>query len=107
MLPKYRNGCVLFVGLSFISLLRFSALAYMEIYTLKPVKYGNTCRLELNDELFEGVRYGWINVRSVENQRHISNVRLVCHKQRKNNYMTTFPFLGPGMSFSPRSSSGS
>ena len=30
--------------------------------TKKPVKYGNTYRLELNTELYEGVRFGWIHI---------------------------------------------
>jgi hypothetical protein len=46
--------------------------------TLEPVKYGNTYRLELNDKWYEGVRYGWIHVRSFEKPWHISGVRLVC-----------------------------
>jgi len=52
--------------------------AQNRIKTLAPVKYGNSYRLELNEELFEGVRYGWIHVRSFESPWHISNVRLVC-----------------------------
>ena len=31
-----------------------------------PSRYGDTYRLELNKELYEGVRYGWIHVASVE-----------------------------------------
>lgn len=46
--------------------------------TKAPVKYGNTYRLELNDELFEGVRFGWIHVNTFEKEWHIDNVRLVC-----------------------------
>jgi len=46
--------------------------------TKKPVRYGNTYRLELNDQLYEGVRYGWIHVRSFDTVWHIKNVRLVC-----------------------------
>jgi alpha-L-rhamnosidase len=48
------------------------------IKTLEPVKYGNTYRLELNDELFEGVRFGWIHVNTFEKEWYIDNVRLVC-----------------------------
>lgn len=48
------------------------------VKTLQPVRYGNTYRLELNDELYEGVRYGWIHVKSLEAPWHIDNVRLVC-----------------------------
>ncbi|TSA33383.1 MAG: hypothetical protein D4R64_14345 [Porphyromonadaceae bacterium] len=46
--------------------------------TMEPVKHGNTYRLELNDMLYEGVRYGWIHVRSFTAPWHISNIRLVC-----------------------------
>jgi alpha-L-rhamnosidase len=52
--------------------------AQNRIKTKTPVKYGNTYRLELNDELYEGVRYGWIHVRSFTKEWHIDNVRLVC-----------------------------
>ncbi len=52
--------------------------AQNRIKTLAPIKYGNTYRLELNDELFEGVRFGWIHVNTFEKEWHIDNVRLVC-----------------------------
>jgi hypothetical protein len=34
------------------------------IKTKVPRKYGNTYRLELNSELYEGVRFGWIHIQS-------------------------------------------
>jgi len=34
------------------------------VKTLAPIKYGNTYRLELNSQLYEGVRFGWIQVMS-------------------------------------------
>jgi hypothetical protein len=43
-----------------------------------PAKYGNTYRLELNRELYEGVRFGWIHVRSFTAAWHITGLRLVC-----------------------------
>lgn len=46
--------------------------------TSRPKKYGNTYRLELNPELYEGVRFGWIHVRSFAGPWHITGVRLVC-----------------------------
>ncbi|MGF7232899.1 alpha-L-rhamnosidase C-terminal domain-containing protein [Arachidicoccus sp.] len=46
--------------------------------TLAPVKHGNTYRLELNPELYEGVRFGWIHVLSHHHTWHIKNFRLVC-----------------------------
>ncbi len=57
--------------------------------TKKPVRYGNTYRLELNDQLYEGVRYGWIHVRSFDTIWHIKNVRLVC-QIRPTNYEGSF-----------------
>jgi alpha-L-rhamnosidase len=45
---------------------------------LAPKKYGNTYRLELNPELYEGVRYGWIHVQSFVKTWHITAVRIVC-----------------------------
>ncbi len=47
-----------------------NAGAQHRIKTLEPVKHGNTYRLELNEELYEGVRYGWIHVRSFESEWH-------------------------------------
>eukprot|EP00939_MAST-03C_sp_MAST-3C-sp1_P004722 g4722.t1 len=52
--------------------------------TAVPKRYVNdengtiTYRLELNDELYEGVRYGWIHVLSISAPWHITAVRLVC-----------------------------
>lgn len=57
--------------------------------TKKPARYGNTFRLELNDQLYEGVRYGWIHVRSFDTVWHIKNVRLVC-QIRPTNYEGSF-----------------
>jgi len=45
--------------------------------TLVPVKHGNTYRLELNSVLYEGVRFGWIHVRSFTSAWHITGIRLV------------------------------
>jgi len=55
--------------------------SYPSFYPAKrmaPKKYGNTYRLELNPELYEGVRYGWIHVQSLTKTWHITGVRLVC-----------------------------
>src|SRR5476651_1698375 len=46
--------------------------------TLSPKKHGNTYRLELNSDLYEGVRFGWIHVRSFSKSWHITGVQLVC-----------------------------
>jgi hypothetical protein len=45
-----------------------NAGAQNHVKTLAPVKYGNTYRLELNKELYEGVRFGWIHVRKFDQQ---------------------------------------
>lgn len=57
--------------------------------TLTPVKYGQTYRLELNPELYEGVRFGWINVLSHKRTWHIKNLRLVC-QVKPVNYQGSF-----------------
>ena len=43
-----------------------------------PVRYGNTYRMELNSELYEGVRYGFIRVNRVESPFTITAIRAVC-----------------------------
>ena len=70
---------------------------YAENYppkTLTPKKYGNTYRLELNPELYEGVRFGWIHVRSYKGPWHIKNLRLVC-QIRPTNYNGSFSCSDP------------
>ena len=62
--------------------------------TKKPVKYGNTYRLELNTELYEGVRFGWIHIDSFEKPWHISNIRLVC-QAKPTNYTGAFSCSDP------------
>lgn len=52
--------------------------------TAKPVQYGDTYRLELNDELYEGVRFGFINVTSFDKPFTITGVRLVCQTKPVN-----------------------
>jgi len=66
-----------------------NAGAQQRIKTLKPVKYGSTYRLELNEEFYEGVRYGWIHVRSFESEWHIRDIRLVC-QVKPSNYNGSF-----------------
>ncbi|TSJ44095.1 Bacterial alpha-L-rhamnosidase [Mucilaginibacter corticis] len=57
--------------------------------TLSPKKHGNTYRLELNPDLYEGVRFGWIHMRSFSKTWHITAVRLVC-QVRPTNYKGSF-----------------
>lgn len=52
--------------------------------TAKPVKHGNTYRLELNKALYEGVRFGWIHVKAIDKPWHITDVRLVCQTKPAN-----------------------
>ncbi|MES2826940.1 MAG: alpha-L-rhamnosidase C-terminal domain-containing protein [Bacteroidota bacterium] len=52
--------------------------------TLSPKKYGNTYRLELNPELYEGVQFAWINVKSFSQTWRITDVRLVCQTKPAN-----------------------
>ena len=59
------------------------------IKTKTPVKYGRTYRLELNKELYEGVRFGWIHVRKFSKPWHITAVRLVC-QIKPSNYNGSF-----------------
>ena len=64
------------------------------VKTLAPVKYGNTYRLELNKELYEGVRFGWIHVRSFTSAWHITGIRLVC-QVKPVNYKGSFSCSDP------------
>jgi len=52
--------------------------------TTVPVKKGNTYRLELNDQLYEGVRFGWIHIRTFNRPFTIKNVRLICQVKPTN-----------------------
>jgi hypothetical protein len=54
------------------------------VKTLAPIKYGNSYRLELNSQLYEGVRFGWIHVTSFTAPWHITGVRLVCQTKPAN-----------------------
>ena len=66
------------------------------VKTLASVKYGNTYRLELNKELYEGVRFGWIHVRSFTGVWHITGIRLVCQVKPinyKGNFSCSDPML--------------
>jgi alpha-L-rhamnosidase len=62
--------------------------------TKKPVKYGDTYRLELNKELYDGVRFAWINVKSFNSQWHITGIRAVC-QVKPTNYNGSFSCSDP------------
>ncbi len=68
--------------------------AQHRIKTRVPMKYGNTYRLELNDFLYEGVRFAWIQVRKCSRTWHIKNVRLIC-QVRPVNYSGSFSCSDP------------
>jgi len=62
--------------------------------TAVPIKYGNTYRLELNSQLYEGVRFGWIQVTSYGSPWHITGLRLVC-QNKPANYNGSFSCSDP------------
>ncbi len=64
------------------------------VKTKVPVKYGQTYRLELNNSLYEGVRFGWIHVRAFDKPWHITAVRLVC-QIKPANYEGSFACSDP------------
>jgi len=57
--------------------------------TQEPEKHGDTYRLKLNDELYDGVRFAWIHVKSHPSDWHISNVRAV-NQVKPTNYKGSF-----------------
>jgi alpha-L-rhamnosidase len=62
--------------------------------TKAPVKHGNTYRLELNRELYEGVRFAWLTVNAVSAPWHITGVRSVC-QVKPTNYAGRFSCSDP------------
>lgn len=62
----------------------FNAGSQHPMKTLAPTRYGKVFRLELNRELYEGVRYAWIHVKDVRKPLRIKNVRLVCQTKPVN-----------------------
>ena len=50
-----------------------------------PERIGNTYRLKLSPEFYEGVRFGWAYIRSFSGKPwHISAVRLICQIKSTN-----------------------
>jgi alpha-L-rhamnosidase len=62
--------------------------------TRAPVKQGNTYRLQLGGEWYDGVRFGWIHVRSLDKPWRITGVRLVC-QAKPVNYQGSFSCSDP------------
>ncbi|WP_158798857.1 alpha-L-rhamnosidase C-terminal domain-containing protein [Pedobacter sp. L105] len=59
------------------------------VKTKTPLKHGYTYRLELNPELYEGVRFGWLDVKTHQHDWHMKNLRLVC-QVKPVNYQGSF-----------------
>ncbi len=64
------------------------------VKTATPVRYGGTYRLELNAELYEGVRFGWVHVRAFDKPWRITAVRVVC-QAKPVNYNGSFDCSDP------------
>jgi hypothetical protein len=62
--------------------------------TREPKRYGNTYRLELNDELYEGVRFAWIHVQQCGQPWHITGIRAIC-QVKPTNYEGSFSCSDP------------
>ena len=56
----------------------FNSGSQNPVKTAKPVRYGKTWRLELNKELYEGVRFAWIHLRNIRKPVTINSARLIC-----------------------------
>jgi len=56
----------------------FNAGAEHPVKTATPAKYGHSYRLELNKELYEGVRFAWIHIKKLDKPASLHNIRLVC-----------------------------
>lgn len=66
-----------------------NAGALNRIKTMAPVKHGHTYRLELNPELYEGVRFGWVHIITHKARWQMKNLRLVC-EMKPVNYQGSF-----------------
>ncbi len=64
--------------------------------TIAPVRYGNTWRLEINKypDFYDGVRFAWIHIKSVEKPWHITEIRAVC-QIKPTNYNGSFSCSDP------------
>ena len=67
----------------------FNAGSENPVKTAVPVRYGNTYRLELNKQLYEGVRFAWIHIQHLNRPATITGVRLVC-QIKPTNYEGSF-----------------
>ena len=86
-----------------MSISEYTEPAVLNVGAQHPVKTaaaerqdGNTYLLRLNDELYEGVRYGWIHVRSADRPFTISAIRLTC-QIKPTNYEVSFACNDPSL----------
>lgn len=68
---------------------RMNGSSQSEYKTREPVRYGDSYRLELNNALYEGVRYGWVHIPANAGEVKINNIRLVC-QAKPVNYLGAF-----------------
>ncbi len=59
-----------------------------------PAKHGHTYRLELNSELYDGMRFAWIHVKTNRQPWHITGIRAVC-QVKPTNYRGSFSCNDP------------
>ena len=84
------NGSKVEMGIS-----EFNAPAHETDAIGTPEKVGNTYRVKLNAEYYEGVRFGWIYVKSFTGKPwHITGVRAVC-QIKPTNYNGSFSCSNP------------
>ncbi|MFD1141131.1 alpha-L-rhamnosidase C-terminal domain-containing protein [Larkinella insperata] len=81
-ISEYREPAILNAG------------AQHPVKTLNPVRYGHTYRLELNTQLYEGVRFVWLHVKTFNKPWKLSNFRLVC-QTKPVNYRGSFHSSDP------------
>lgn len=73
---------------------RMNGTSQSQYKTKVPVKYGDSYRLELNNALYEGVRYGWVHIPPTAGEVKVTNVRLVC-QAKPANYLGAFDCDNP------------
>ncbi|MES2456462.1 MAG: alpha-L-rhamnosidase C-terminal domain-containing protein [Bacteroidota bacterium] len=83
-----------------LSISEYNEPAVVNIGTAHPfktaavIKDGSTYRIQLNDLWYEGVRFGWVHVKTHQKQWHIKNFRLVC-QIKPTNYNGSFDCSDP------------
>ena len=73
----------------------YAILNGIHIKKKAPVKIGpNTYRLQLNEALYEGVRFGFVHVNSFDKPWHITKARIIC-QVKPTNYNGSFKCSDP------------